>query len=65
LQDPAVGVLLKGLAARNPGLCVVTTRERVVDLSSFRETTAPEWRLGRLSTSAGVELLRTLGVHGA
>ena len=31
LRDPAVAALLKGLAQRNPGLCVVTTRERVKD----------------------------------
>ncbi len=65
LKDPAVTALLTGLAARNPGLCVVTTREPVVDLASFRDTTAPEWRLAHLSSPAGVLLLRTLGVYGA
>ena len=65
LKDPAVTALLKGLAASNPGLCLVTTRESVVDLASFRDTTAPERKLGRLSTSAGIELLGSLGVHGA
>ncbi len=64
LKDPAVTALLKGLAARNSGLCLVTTRERVADLAAFRDTTAPEWQLSPLPTSAGVELLRTLGVHG-
>ncbi len=64
LKDPAVTALLKGLAATNPGLCLVTTRESVFDLASFRDTTAPEWQLGHLSTSSGVELLETLGVHG-
>jgi hypothetical protein len=33
LKDPAVTALLKGLAQRNPGLCLVTTRERVADLA--------------------------------
>lgn len=64
LRDPAITALLKGLAQRNPGLCVVTTRERVADLTSFRGSTAPELPLNRLSTPAGVELLRTLGVQG-
>lgn len=44
---------------------MVTTRERVVDLESYRGATAPERKLGRLSRVAGVDLLRSLGVHGA
>ncbi len=65
LKDPAITALLKGLAARNAGLCVVTTRERVENLAGFEGTTAPRWELERLSTTAGVELLKSLGVHGA
>jgi hypothetical protein len=64
LKDPALATLLKGLAQRNSGLCIVTTRERVADLAPFRDTTSPEWQLQHLSTPAGVELLKTLGVHG-
>ncbi len=65
LKDPAVAALLKGLAAQNSGLCVVTTRARVKDLESFRSGTAPEWKLEHLSTAAGMGLLESLGVHGA
>ena len=64
LKDPGVAALLKGLANTNPGLCVVTTRERVADLARFRGSTAPEVRLGRLSTKAGMAFLDSLGVHG-
>lgn len=64
LKDPGVLTLLKGLAQRNPGLCVVTTRESVSELARFRESTAPEWKLDHLATPAGVELLKTLGVRG-
>jgi hypothetical protein len=64
LKDPAMAALLKGLAGRNQGLCVVTTRERVKDLVAFEETTAPRWPLEHLSVEAGVELLRSLRVHG-
>ncbi len=64
LKDPAATALLKGLAARNPGLCVVTTRERVADLAAFRDSTAPEWKLASLSMPAGVALLEQLGVRG-
>ncbi len=65
LKDPAIAALLKGLAAVNPGLCLVTTRKRVADLAPFRDGAAPEWPLGRLSTDAGVEFLKSFGVHGA
>lgn len=65
LKDPAITALLKGLAARNAGLCVVTTRERVEDLVGFEESTAPRWELEHLSIPAGVELLESVGVHGA
>jgi hypothetical protein len=64
LRDPAVAALLRGLAQRNPGLCVVTTRERVADLAPFRGSTAPELALHHLTIPAGVELLRTLSVRG-
>lgn len=65
LKDPAMKALLKGLAVRNAGLCLVTSRVKVVDLHLHQGTTAPEWDLEHLSTTAGVELLQSLGVHGA
>ena len=64
LKDPGVTALLKGLAGRNAGLCVVTTRERVKDLAAFEESTVRCRELERLSTPAGVALLDSLGVHG-
>ncbi|MGV3617896.1 MAG: hypothetical protein ACO1SV_21430 [Fimbriimonas sp.] len=65
LKDVGLSVLLKRLAAQNPGLCVVTTRQSVADLRSYRGTTAPEHELVRLPREAGVKLLENLGVHGA
>ncbi len=64
LKDPAIIALLKGLAGRNAGLCVVTTRVRVKELAAFEESTALRWELEHLSTEAGIELLKSLGVHG-
>ncbi len=64
LKDPGVTALLRGLAAQNPGLCVVTTREGVTDLAAFHGGTAPEWSLERLGTAAGVALLEKLQVRG-
>jgi tetratricopeptide (TPR) repeat protein len=59
-----MAALFRGLAARNPGLCVVTTRVPVVDLASFEGSTVRHRPLEDLSTDAGVALLEHLGVHG-
>ena len=70
LRDDAMSALLKGLAQRSPGLCVVTTREPVTDLAHLHDSTAPEWELDRLSDATGADLLKSLlepprprGVH--
>ena len=66
LKDPAVAALLKGLAQRPfGGLCVVTTREPVVDLNAFHGRTVAEWRLKYLSDEAGAELLHRAGANRA
>ena len=64
LKDQGLAALLKGLAATNRGLCVVTTRYSIPDLRNFWQTTAPEVKLLRLSKEAGVALLKKLGVKG-
>ncbi|HYX26522.1 MAG TPA: TIR domain-containing protein [Thermoanaerobaculia bacterium] len=63
LRDPGLAALLKGLAAENPGLCLVTTREHISDLNNFVQT-APQWNLEHLSPESGATLLRRLGVKG-
>ncbi|MCB1826631.1 hypothetical protein [Accumulibacter sp.] len=63
LKDQGLGALLKGLAQHNRGLCLVTTRYSLPDLNAFRQSTAPEEVLHRLSRTAGVDLLRKLGVQ--
>jgi len=65
IKDPALEALLKGLAQKNPGLCIVTTRESVTDLKPFRDTTSPEWLLEHLSEEAGAHLLFETGVKRA
>ena len=66
LKDPAIRALLRGLAAKNAGLCVITTRVTLdEELKHYRDGVAQEWILDRLSVTAGVELLRTLGVQGS
>src|SRR6185295_973411 len=51
LKDPGLTALLKGLAGANPGLCVVTTRERIADLAGFQRT-APQILLEELEPGA-------------
>ncbi|HEX4962101.1 MAG TPA: TIR domain-containing protein [Thermoanaerobaculia bacterium] len=63
LKDPGLAALLESLAAENPGLCLVTTREHIADLNNFTPT-APQWDLEHLTPEAGSELLRRLGVKG-
>jgi hypothetical protein len=57
LKDPGVRALLRGLAANNDGLCIVTTREKVDDLKHYYGKTADDWELRHLSIEAGAELL--------
>ncbi len=64
LRDQGMKVLLKRLAAQNPGVCVVTTRYSLPDLRAYRTETAPEHALPRLPRAAGVALLRSLEVTG-
>ncbi len=65
LKDQGLAALLKGLAANNRGLCVVTTRYPIPDLRAFSGKTVHEEKLTRLSTEAGVALLQALGVQGS
>ncbi|MCP5527661.1 MAG: hypothetical protein H7A47_12795 [Verrucomicrobiales bacterium] len=65
LKDDGVAALLLGLAENSSGLCIITTRYSLPDLRAFWRNTAPELRLPRLSSAAGIRLLRTLGVTGA
>jgi len=65
LKDAGITALLKGLAARSDGLCIVTTRYSLPNLKAYRQTTVPEILLTRLSKSAGVHLLKSLGVKGS
>ena len=64
VKDPAVAALIRALAADNPGLLVVTTREPVADLGSREGQGARAHDLEKLSDDAGAALLRWLGVEG-
>ena len=64
LREPSLQALLKGLAAFNSGLCVITTRLPVADIADHEHTSAPRRDLEHLFSDAGAKLLRALGVKG-
>jgi hypothetical protein len=63
LKDQALEALLQALAADNPGLCLVTTREHLKNIEN--QATAEEQTLDRLAMEAAIALLRHLHVVGA
>ncbi len=64
VTDPGLQALLRELAAQNPGLCVVTTREHVADLDRFAGAGAAQKDLEDLPNEAGANLLMQLGGTG-
>jgi len=64
IENPAVSLLLRELAANNYGLCIVTSRIPIADFSSFNDGRTQSLHLERLNKNDGVQLLSALGVHG-
>ncbi|HJR08940.1 MAG TPA: DUF4062 domain-containing protein [Pyrinomonadaceae bacterium] len=64
LKDQALQSLLRGLAASNKGLCLISTRVPVTDLSSFEGSTTTRIDLEHLSPEAGAQVLTAQGVKG-
>jgi hypothetical protein len=62
LKDQALDALLRELAADNPGLVVITTREHLTDIDKLANT--EEEKLDKLSKEAAVALLRDLRIAG-
>ena len=63
LRDTDVQILLDKLAGNNSGLCLITTRQRIIELSHYSRT-VKQIALGDLSEEIGSQLLRALGVKG-
>ncbi|UCH96305.1 MAG: toll/interleukin-1 receptor domain-containing protein [Candidatus Aminicenantes bacterium] len=64
LKDQGMRAFLRELTGCSPGLCVITSRERVTDLEDKLEFSVKEMPLDHLSAEAGALLLRNLGVEG-
>ncbi len=63
IKDPALSTLVMELARDNPGLCLITTRERISDLDE-EGFVVHQINLEQLSPEAGRALLRVGGVRG-
>ena len=64
LREPSLQALLRELATFNQGLCVVTTRLPIADISEHEGVSAQRFELEHLSSQAGAQLLRAVGVRG-
>ena len=64
LKDQGLQALLKELARFNPGLCIITTREKVENLEHVSEPALRRIFLENLSDEEGMQLLKSLGVKG-
>ena len=64
LKEQSLQALLRGLAAYNEGLCVISTRVRVTDLAGYEGGTVARIDLDNLSPEAGAQVLTAQGVTG-
>ena len=63
IKDQGLGALLRSLARNNNGLCIVTSRENVEEISKY-EPRVQQINLEKLSAKAGRALFRVGGVQG-
>ena len=64
IENPAVALLLKELAMDNNGLCIITSRLEVTDISTFQSPKNRKIPLGKIGTNAGIRLLKGLDLKG-
>lgn len=62
LKDPGLEALVQSLAADNPGLCIITTREHLKNVEAL--PTTEEQKLDQLLKEAAIALLRHLQIVG-
>jgi tetratricopeptide (TPR) repeat protein len=65
IDNPAVAFLVKELAFENPGLCLITSRIGVADLSSFQNGRVRTKYVDCLSSESSILMLRTMGIFGS
>jgi hypothetical protein len=65
LKDSGMAALLRGLVAKNWGLCVVTTREKIDEIKEHYGRSATDHELEFLTPLAGAQLLHHSGATRA
>jgi hypothetical protein len=65
LKDKGMAVLLRELAADNPGLVIVTTRIKLKDLQEFHAPAVLPIALTKLAEAPAIKLLKARGVTGS
>ncbi len=63
IKNKSLAYLVKELASKNNGLCIITSRFPVKELASFFDARAIRIDLERLTNSAGIQLLIELGIQ--
>jgi hypothetical protein len=64
VKDKGVAALIRDLATANAGLLIITSRQEVLEAGGDHRPRAIDHDLAQLSSMAGAELLRSLGVWG-
>lgn len=64
IKNPAVALLIRELAANNNGLCIITSRIAVSDLSPFDDGRIQSLKLDHLAQDDGVKLPSSMGIKG-
>ncbi|GJM12249.1 MAG: hypothetical protein DHS20C12_06520 [Pseudohongiella sp.] len=64
IENPAVSLLLRELAANNNGLCIITSRLPIAEFASFSDGRTQSLRLERLTLADGMQLLSSMGIQG-
>ena len=65
VENPSIALFIRELAAENTGLCVITSRLPVTDLKPYSDNRVAIIDLDHISEQAGLDLLRSRGVHGS
>lgn len=65
LLDPDLNELLRSLACDNPGLCLITSRERLKDLDGLRRSRYRSHDLEDLPREVAIQLLRQFDIKGS
>jgi len=65
VKDQALKTLLQQLAVRNPGLCLISSRQAVEELKGKLQKLVLSHDLDHLKEADGVALLRDIGVKGS